>query len=164
VVAIPSFLNNETEASYASATHFAQIAVETVATDNGTDAGAAPAPPDPALPAAGGDLAPAAGGDLAEPDGAPADALVAVTLRLTAAAEQALQDLAIRRGVSTTQVLGEAIVEKKFFSDQRRNGTEVVLRFPDGKLSTVKWITAQWPLGEPVPGRSHAADVPAASS
>jgi hypothetical protein len=164
VVAIPSFLSNETEASYASATQFAQIAVDTVATDNGTDAGAAPAPPDPALPAAGGDLAPAAGGDLAEPDGAPADALVAVTLRLTAAAEQALQDLAIRRGVSTTQVLGEAIVEKKFFSDHRRNGTEVVLRFPDGKLSTVKWITAQWPLGEPVPGRSHAADVPVTSS
>jgi hypothetical protein len=57
VVAIPSFLNQETEASDASATrlaHTAQLATETVATDSGTDAAAAPAPPDPALPAATG--------------------------------------------------------------------------------------------------------------
>ena len=164
MVAIPSFLNQETEASDASATrlaHTAQLATETVATDSGTDAAAAPAPPDPALPAATGAPARAAAGELA---GAPADALVAVTLRLTAAAEQALQDLAIRRGVSTTQVLGEAIVEKKFFSDQRRNGTEVVLRFPDGRLSAVKWVAAQWPLGDPAPGRSCASDGPGAPS
>jgi hypothetical protein len=70
---------------------------------------------------------------------APTDALVAVTFYLTAAAEQALQELAIRRGVSTTQVLGEAVLEKKFFSDERRNGNEVIVRFPDGTLSTVRW-------------------------
>jgi hypothetical protein len=164
VVAIPSFFNPDAEASDTAATQFAStapFATETVA--NG-DAGPAPAPPDPALAVAAGDLDPVAADDLAEPAGAPADALVAVTLRLTAAAEQALQDLAIRRGVSTTQVLGEAIVEKKFFSDQRRNGTEVVLRFADGTLSTVKWVAAHWPLGEPAPGRSQASGVPAASS
>jgi hypothetical protein len=67
------------------------------------------------------------------------DSPVAVTLHLTAAAEQALQELAIRRAVTTTQIIGEAVLEKKFFSDQRRNGNEVVLRFPDGRLSTVRW-------------------------
>jgi hypothetical protein len=82
---------------------------------------------------------PSSNGALAEAGVPPTDGLLALTFHLTAAAEQALQELAIRRGVSTTQVLGEALVEKKFFSDQRRNGTEVVLRFPDGKLSTVRW-------------------------
>lgn len=151
MVAIPSFFNQEAEASDASATQltdFAQIAMEAAATDGG----AAPAPLDADPSASSRDVAPAEAGELAEPAGAPEEALVAVTLRMTAAAEQALQDLAIRRGVSTAQVLGEAIVEKKFFSDQRRNGTEVVLRFPDGKLSTVKWIAAQWPLRDPAAG------------
>ena len=69
------------------------------------------------------------------PNGAP----VAVTVHLAPAAEQALQELALRRGVSAAQVLGEALLEKKFFSDQRRNGTEVVLRLPDGTLTPVRW-------------------------
>jgi hypothetical protein len=59
---------------------------------------------------------------------------------LTPAEEQALQELALRRGVSTAHVLGEAVIEKKFFSDQRRNGNEVVLRLPDGTLSPVRWV------------------------
>ena len=67
------------------------------------------------------------------------DGLIAVTVRLAPAAEQALQELALRRSVSTSQVLGEALVESKFFSDQRRNGNEVVVRLPDGGMSAVRW-------------------------
>ena len=67
------------------------------------------------------------------------DGLIAVTVHLAPAAEQALQELALRRSVSTSQVLGEALVESKFFSDQRRNGNEVVVRMPDGGMSSVRW-------------------------
>ena len=67
------------------------------------------------------------------------DGLIAVTVHLAPAAEQALQELALRRSVSTSQVLGEALVESKFFSDQRRNGNEVVVRLPDGGMSAVRW-------------------------
>ena len=149
VSASASLLSWGREPPDAPAQDFAQIATETVRRDNDTDQGAAPAPA----------AQPAAADDLVDDEGAPADALVAVTLRLTAAAEQALQDLAIQRGVSTTQVLGEAIVEKKFFSDHRRDGTEVVLRFPDGRLSTVSWVAASWPLGDPVRGGEQAAEL-----
>jgi hypothetical protein len=72
--------------------------------------------------------------DLAETDG-----LIAVTVQLAPAAEQALQELALRRAVSTAQVLGEALIESKFFSDQRRKGNEVVVRLPDGGMSSVRW-------------------------
>ena len=67
------------------------------------------------------------------------DAPVAVTVYLAPAAEQALQELALRRSVSTAQVLGEALIESKFFSDQRRKGNEVVVRLPDGGMSAVRW-------------------------
>lgn len=67
------------------------------------------------------------------------DELIAVTVHLAPAAEQALQELALRRAVSTAQVLGEALIEAKFFSDQRRKGNEVVLRLPDGGMSSVRW-------------------------
>lgn len=67
------------------------------------------------------------------------DGLIAVTVHLAPVAEQALQELALRRSVSTSQVLGEALVESKFFSDQRRNGNEVVVRMPDGGMSPVRW-------------------------
>lgn len=67
------------------------------------------------------------------------DGLVAVTVHLAPAAEQALEELELRRGVSAAQVLGEALVEAKFFSDQRRLGNEVLLRLPDGRLSPVRW-------------------------
>src|SRR5450755_898543 len=149
VSASPSVLSRVREPSDAPAQDFAQIATEKVRRDNGTDQAAAPAPAAAALPAPADDPV--------EDASASADALVSVTLRLTVAAEQALQDLAIRRGVSTTQVLGEAIVEKKFFSDHRRDGTEVVLRFPDGRLSTVSWVAAPWPLGDQVRGGSPAS-------
>ena len=71
---------------------------------------------------------------LAETDGQ-----IAVTVLLAPAAEQALQELALRRAVSTAQVLGEALIESKFFSDERRKGNEVVLRLPDGGMSSVRW-------------------------
>jgi hypothetical protein len=67
------------------------------------------------------------------------DGLVAVTVHLAPAAEQALEELELRRGVSAAQVLGEALVEAKFFSDQRRLGNEVLLRLADGRLSPVRW-------------------------
>jgi hypothetical protein len=67
------------------------------------------------------------------------DGLVAVTVHLAPAAGQALEELALRRAASAAQVLGEALIEAKFFSDQRRVGSEVVLRLPDGRLSTVRW-------------------------
>ena len=67
------------------------------------------------------------------------DGPVAVTVHLAPAAEQALQELELRRAVSAAQVLGEALVESKFFSDQRRNGNEVVVRLPDGGMSAVRW-------------------------
>jgi hypothetical protein len=70
----------------------------------------------------------------------PPEGGVATMILLTPAEEQALQELALRRGVSTAHVLGEAVIEKKFFSDQRRNGNEVVLRLPDGTLSPVRWV------------------------
>ena len=37
------------------------------------------------------------------------------------------------------QVIGEALMEKKFFSDQRRSDNEVVLRSPTGDVSPVRW-------------------------
>jgi len=58
---------------------------------------------------------------------------------LAPAAEQALTELALRRSVSTSQVLGEALIESKFLSDERRKGNEVVLRLPDGGMSSVRW-------------------------
>lgn len=67
------------------------------------------------------------------------DELIAVTVLLAPAAEQALQELALRRAVSTAQVVGEALIESKFFSDERRKGNEVVLRLPDGGMSSVRW-------------------------
>jgi hypothetical protein len=78
-------------------------------------------------------------GSFVEAGVAQTDGLVAVTVHLAPAAEQALEELALRRGVSTAQVLGEALIESKFFSDQRRSGNEVVLRLPDGRLSSVRW-------------------------
>jgi hypothetical protein len=77
--------------------------------------------------------------ELVEAGVAPMDAPVAVTVYLAPAAEQALQELALRRSVSTAQVLGEALIESKFFSDQRRKGNEVVVRLPDGGMSSVRW-------------------------
>jgi hypothetical protein len=67
------------------------------------------------------------------------DAPIAVTCHLTPVAEQVLQELALRRGISIGQVIGEALMEKKFFSDQRRGGNEVVLRSPTGHVSPVRW-------------------------
>jgi hypothetical protein len=67
------------------------------------------------------------------------DGPIAVTCHLTPAAEQVLQELALRRGISISQVIGEALMEKKFFSDQRRSDNEVVLRSPTGDVSPVRW-------------------------
>ena len=67
------------------------------------------------------------------------DGLVAVTVHLAPAAGRALEELELRRAVSAAQVLGEALIESKFFSDQRREGNEVMLRLPDGRLSAVRW-------------------------
>jgi hypothetical protein len=58
---------------------------------------------------------------------------------LTPVAEQVLQELALRRGISIGPVIGEALMEKKFFSDQQRGGNEVVLRSPTGHVSPVRW-------------------------
>ena len=67
------------------------------------------------------------------------DAPIAVTCHLTPAAEQVLQELALRRGISIGQVIGEALMEKKFFSVQRRAGNDVVLRSSAGDVSPVRW-------------------------
>jgi hypothetical protein len=58
---------------------------------------------------------------------------------MTPAEYQVLQELAQQRGTTPANLLREALAEKKFFSDQRRSGNEVVLKYPNGALSTVKW-------------------------
>lgn len=70
---------------------------------------------------------------------APTEPLIAMTFHLTPAEQQTLQELARRRGVSPNQAFREAIAEKKFFSDQRRQGNVVSLKYPNGRFSDLTW-------------------------
>lgn len=48
-----------------------------------------------------------------------------------------LKDLAERRGSTRTQVLCDAIQAEKFFSDRVRQGSKILLRYPEGDVFEV---------------------------
>ncbi len=61
------------------------------------------------------------------------------TLSLTPHEAEILRQLAAERNLPEDVVLREALLEKGFFRDNRRNGYKVVFQHPDGKLSPVNW-------------------------
>jgi hypothetical protein len=64
---------------------------------------------------------------------------VSVSFNLPPAEAATLRELASELGVSITQVLRQAIAEKKFFRDQLRTGKKVLLQQSDGALTQVTW-------------------------
>jgi Ribbon-helix-helix protein, copG family len=68
-----------------------------------------------------------------------------LTIQLPPAEAEALRQLAAWRGMSRELVLREALLEKKFFADNRRAGREVVLRNPaNNQYAPVNW-TYEYP-------------------
>jgi hypothetical protein len=70
---------------------------------------------------------------------APPSEATTITVTLTPQEQAILQQLAAERNASPELVLREALLEKKFFADQRKAGEKVVLQHPDGKLSVINW-------------------------
>ena len=63
--------------------------------------------------------------------------MVPVSFKLTPQEYDVLVQLANERSISIEQLLREALVEKKFFMDNRRNGLKITLQDSDGKLYPV---------------------------
>lgn len=67
--------------------------------------------------------------------------LTEVCFKLTQAEAATLQGMAGIRGVPVDQIIREAIVEKKYFDDQRRQGMKVVLQGDDGRLTPLSFAS-----------------------
>lgn len=65
--------------------------------------------------------------------------LVSVSFELPEQEAAILRELAHERGESVTQVLRQAIVEKRFFRNKISEGKKVLLQETDGNLIQVTW-------------------------
>jgi hypothetical protein len=60
-----------------------------------------------------------------------------ITFALLEEEYQALEKLSEQRGMSLTDTLRDAIIEKQYFNDARSHGNKVLLEKPDGSFREV---------------------------
>lgn len=63
--------------------------------------------------------------------------LVKASFNLTESELEELRDVAAARGITVTQVLREALADRRFLADQRAENNKILVESPDGEISRV---------------------------